>query len=329
MSAVGVPLAISFGNPLFLLALLLIPLVLLVQRAARRRTRVYAVRFTAVPTLRAAAAAGSAAAWRRWVPLTLLLAAIAALALALAKPQRTVAVPVEQASIMMVTDHSRSMIATDVKPSRLAAAKQAANLFLDKLPGTIRVGVTTFSDVPDGTLAPSADHDQARAMINAQVANGGTDTGDALAVALQTLANDRRNGRTAPAAIILLSDGATTTGRDPVAVAAQAKAARTPIYTVALGTADATIPNPDPGFGPPSLQVPPDPELLKQIADASGGQAFTAQDDNQLSSIYKALGSQLGTRDTHHQVTIAFVIAGLVLLLGAAAGSLRWNGRFP
>lgn len=325
MTLAALPLAISFGNPLFLLALLLIPLALLAQATARRRTRSYAVRFTAVPTLRAAI--GTTPVWRRFVPLALLLAAVACLALALAKPQRTVAVPVQRASIMLVLDHSRSMLATDVKPSRIDAAKHAANLFLDKLPSGIRVGVTTFSDVPDGSLAPSADYTAARKMIDAQVANGGTASGDALAVALQALANDRQNGRPEPAAIVLLSDGATTTGRDPVAVATQARAARVPIYTVALGTADATVPNP--GFGPPLLQVPPDPQLLKQISDASGGQAFAAQDDNQLSSIYRALGSQLGTRNTHREVTSAFVIGGLLLLLGAAAGSLRWNGRFP
>jgi Ca-activated chloride channel family protein len=126
---------------------------------------------------------------------------------------------------------------------------------------------------------------------------------------------------------VLLSDGATTTGRDPVEVARQARAARVPIYTVALGTADATVPNP--GFGPPLLSVAPDPETLRRISEASGGRAFAAQDDNQLSSIYKALGSQLGTRTTHREVTSAFAIGGLLLLLGAAAGSLRWSGRFP
>ena len=99
-----------------------------------------------------------------------------------------------------------------------------------------------------------------------------------------------------------------------------------PIYTVALGTADATVPNP--GFGPP-LPVPPDPETLAQIAQASGGRAFTAEDSGRLSSIYKALGSQLGTKKVRREATAAFAVGGLVLLLGAAAGSLRWAGRLP
>jgi Ca-activated chloride channel homolog len=126
---------------------------------------------------------------------------------------------------------------------------------------------------------------------------------------------------------VLLSDGTTTTGRDPVAVAASARTLRIPVYTVALGTRDATVPNP--GFGPPLLSVPPDPETLRRIAEASGGRAYSAEDDQQLSTIYKTLGSQLGTRDVHREVTAAFAVGGLVLLLGAAAASTRWAGRLP
>lgn len=317
----------SFAHPLLLLALLLVPLALLAQIASRRRARRYAVRFPAAATL--ALAAGRTPAWRRGLPIALLLASIAVLALALAKPQRTVAVPVERASIMMVTDHSRSMMAEDVDPTRLAAAKRAAHTFLDQLPHGVRVGVTTFSDVPDGTQAPTRDHALVRRMIDAQIADGGTATGDALQVALDTLEREPKgdDGRRPPSAIVLLSDGTTTIGRDPVGVAETARSLRIPVYTVALGTRDATVPNP--GFGPPLLSVPPDPELLKRIADTSGGRSFSAQDDQQLSSIYKTLGSQLGTRDVHREVTAAFAVGGLVLLLGAAAASTRWAGRLP
>jgi Ca-activated chloride channel homolog len=110
-------------------------------------------------------------------------------------------------------------------------------------------------------------------------------------------------------------------------VAASARTLRIPVYTVALGTRDATVPNP--GFGPPLLSVPPDPETLRRIAEASGGRAYSAEDDQQLSTIYKTLGSQLGTRDVHREVTAAFAVGGLVLLLGAAAASTRWAGRLP
>jgi Ca-activated chloride channel homolog len=317
----------SFAEPLMLLALLLVPLALVAHVASRRRARRYAVRFPAAATL--ALAAGRAPAWRRALPVALLLASIAALALALAKPQKTVAVPVERASIMLVTDHSRSMLAEDVDPTRLAAAKRAAQTFMDQLPSGVRVGVTTYSDVPDGTQTPTRDHALVERMVDAQIADGGTATGDALQVALDTLEREPRgaDGRRPPSAIVLLSDGTTTTGRDPVSVAEAARALKVPVYTVALGTRDATVPNP--GFGPPLLSVPPDPETLRRIAEASGGRAYSAQDDQQLSTIYKTLGSQLGTRDVKREVTAAFAVGGLVLLLGAAAASARWAGRLP
>jgi len=316
----------SFAAPAFLLALLLVPAALALHVASRRRARRYAVRFPAASTL--ALAAGRTPAWRRGLPIGLLLCSIAALALALAKPQRTVAVPVQRASIMLVTDHSRSMMAEDVNPTRLAAAKRAAHTFLDQLPSGVRVGVTTFSDTPDGTQTPTRDHALVRRMVDAQIADGGTATGDALQVALGTLEREPKvDGRRPPSAMVLLSDGTTTTGRDPVGVAEEAHRLGIPIYTVALGTRDATVPNP--GFGPPFLSVPPDPETLRRIADASGGRAYSAQDDQQLSSIYKQLGSQLGTRDVKREVTAAFAAGGLLLLLAAAAASTRFAGRLP
>ncbi len=125
---------------------------------------------------------------------------------------------------------------------------------------------------------------------------------------------------------MLLSDGKTTTGRDPIEVARTAGRLHIPIYTVALGTADATVPNP--GFGPP-LPVPPDPQSLAQIAQASGGRAFTAQDSSKLASIYKALGSQLGTKNVKREVTSSFVLLGLGLLLAGAALSVRSRARLP
>lgn len=319
------PLAISFATPLGLLALLAIPLALLLLYGARRRRTAYAVRFPAAASL--ALAAGTVSQWRRHVPTALALLAIAALALALAKPQRTVAVPVEGASIVLVTDHSGSMSATDVEPDRLSAAETAAETFLDKLPKATRVGVVAYSDGPDGTLAPTTDRTRVRQTIEAQDAVGATATGEALQVALDTLAP---NGRTAkPAsAIVLLSDGKTTTGRDPVGVAEIAKKLRIPIYTVALGTADATIPNPVSPLSPP-IAVPPDPETLKQIADVSGGRAFTSGDAGQLRSIYSTLGSRLATKHEQREVTSAFAAAGLILLLGAGILSIPRVGRLP
>ena len=314
----------SFAAPGFLLALLLVPLALAAYGYNRARAKRYAVRFTAAPGLKAAA--GTVPAWRKHLPAAAALAALAVLVLALAKPQRTVAVPTERASVMLVTDHSRSMLATDVDPDRMTAAKRAARTFLDELPARLRVGVVTFSGAPDAVQAPSPDHDEAWELIESQVTDGATATGDALQSGLDALVRERQAGRRVPAAIILLSDGKTTVGRDPVEVARTARRPKIPISTVSLGTDAATVPSP--GLGP-RLPAIPDPETMERIAEASRGRSFAADDDEELSSIYKALGSQLGTRDVKREVTSAFAIGGLVLLLGAAAASVRWSGRLP
>jgi Ca-activated chloride channel homolog len=315
---------VSFADPLYLLALVLVPLAVLAHLAAGRRAKRHAVRFTAIPALKAAAA--TVPPWRKHVPAALAVAAIAALVLAMAKPQRTVAVPTERASIMLVTDHSRSMLATDVDPDRLSAAKAAARTFLGEVPRRVRIGVVTYSDVPDAVHAPSTDHGAVEDVIDEQVADGATATGDALQVAVDTLEQARRSGNRAPAAIVLLSDGKTTAGRDPVDVAETARRARIPIYTVSLGTREATVPHP--GYGPP-LPAAPDPETLERIAETSDGRAFRVDDEDELSAVYKALGSQLGTKKERRETTAAFAIAGSLLLLGAATASVRWTGRLP
>jgi Ca-activated chloride channel family protein len=110
-----------------------------------------------------------------------------------------------------------------------------------------------------------------------------------------------------------------------VAVSRQAKKDKIPIYTVALGTASGVLPNPDP-FAP-AQPVPPDPELMQAIAQVSGAKAFNAQSADELSSIYKRLGSQLGSVSRQREITAVFAIAGVVLLIGAVAGSLRLSGR--
>jgi Ca-activated chloride channel family protein len=313
----------SFGAPIMLLALLAIPALVALQLTASRRRRRYAVRFTATSSLAAAAAMDGR--WRRWLPAALLLCALAAMSVALARPQKSVAVAIDRATIMLVTDHSRSMQATDVQPSRLVAAQRAARTFLGQLPDGVRVGAVAYSDTPDSVQAPNTDKAGARAVVDGQVADGATATGDALAVALETLARDKQNGKAPPSAIVLLSDGKTTVGRDPVEVAQEAGKAKVPIYTVALGSREATVPNPYP-FQPP-LPVAPDPETLRRIAQASGGRAFTAEDDTRLSTIYRSLGSQLGSKTARKEITQSFAIAGFLLLLGAGVASLRLGGR--
>ena len=311
----------SFASPIWLLALAIIPAVVFAYVRARRRVQRYAIRYPAVSTLREAVSASRS--WDRHLPAALALTAAAALILALARPHLAYSAPVDEGSIVLVTDHSGSMAASDVTPSRLAAAVAAANKFIDELPATVRVGAVAFSNSADAVQAPVANHAAARSIIDAQSAGGGTDTGGALDVALQVLHGSSPHH--APSEIVLLSDGAANEGPNPVTVSQQAKRDHIPIFTVALGTPNGVLQNPDP-LAPP-VPVPPDPQLMQQIAQTSGGRSFNAQSADELSSIYKDLGTKLGSVTRHHEVTAVFAIAGLVLLAGAAGASVRGWGR--
>lgn len=313
----------TFASPLWLAALALIPIAIFASVAARRRARRYAVRFPAVSTLRLAAAGGSS--WLRHLPAVFALVAIGALALALARPHVSYSAPVDQASVMLVTDHSGSMAATDVQPTRLAAAEQAANTFIDQLPANVLVGAVAFSDSPDAVQGPVSNHAAARSIINAQTANGSTATGDALQLALQLLRGaDKKHP---PSAIVLLSDGAANAGVDVGTVAREAAQDKIPIDTVALGTPNGVLPGQGP-FAPPTA-VPPDPQLMQEIAQLSGGRSFNAQSADELSSIYKSLGHQLGSKTRKRDVTAVFAIGAVAFLLLGAAGSTRFSGRLP
>jgi Ca-activated chloride channel family protein len=311
---------VSFASPAFLLALLLVPALAAALEYARRRSRRYSVRFTGVPELLPIAPVASNL--RRYLPLALFLLAMTAAATALARPQKSVDVPVERASVVLVMDASRSMEATDVQPNRLQAARAAGKRFLSRVPRGLRVGMVGFSDSPQTIEALTYDHREVQAALDSLAADGGTATGEALAAALGLF--ERKDRRGPPAAIVLLSDGKATAGRDPVEVAGTAKRLGIPIFTVALGTDEGVIPG---GFG--GQPVPPDPETMRRIAAASGGKAFTVRDAGQLDKVYSQLGSQVGTKQEHREITAGFAAGGLVFLLGAMVLSLRWSGRLP
>jgi Ca-activated chloride channel family protein len=311
----------TFASPLGLLALTLIPVIVLAYVLARRRRRRYAVRFPGVATLQETVAATHA--WERHLPTALVLAALAVLALALARPQVTQRVAVGDTALMLVSDESGSMAANDVSPSRLGAVIRAANTLMNELPSSVALGAITFSSAPNAAQAPSTNHQSARNIIDEQVANGGTDTGGALNLALQLLrASDPKHP---PSAIVLLSDGAANIGPNPAAVAQQARRDHIPIDTVALGTPNGVLIEP---FGQ-EQPVPPDPALMRQIAETSGGRTFTARTSDELGSIYTSLGHHLGSRSRKREITDDFAFGGLVLLVLAGMLSARRWGLLP
>jgi Ca-activated chloride channel family protein len=312
----------SFASPLALLCLAAVPLALFAHAAAQQRRRRYPVRFTAVSTL--AAIASEEPRWRRHVPFALFALALGALTLSLARPQRTVAVPVERASVVLVTDVSRSMSATDVSPTRLEAARRAAQSFIDKVPDELRVGLVSFSDAAQTLQAPTTDRALVSGALKTLQPISGTATGAGLRTALDDLKIGDASARRPPAALVLLSDGSATDGTAAYEVAAEARRLRVPIYTVALGTPQGTI-----TLGGQMLQVPPDTEALQRIASLSGGDAFRAEDSDQLGAVYDRLGSQIGTKPEKREITVVFAGAALMLLAAAMAASLGLNGRLP
>jgi Ca-activated chloride channel family protein len=319
---------VSFAAPLVLLALLALPVLAVVYAGHQRDRRAAAAAFAA-PRL-AASVTPQRPGWRRHAPMLAFLVALAVLILAAAKPEKTVAVPVERASIMLVTDVSGSMAATDVQPSRLVAAKRAAHQFVDEVPKSVNVGVMALSSRPRVLQSPSKDRTAVNAAIDQLAPRGGTSTGEAIQAAVKLLGKvPGENGKRPPGAIVLISDGASTGKADPVLAAQDAGRQHIRIYTVALGTAQGTITVPRPGGqgGTEVRRVPPDPQSLAQIARASRGQAYTAADADRLHEVYQQLGSQLGHKNEKREITAGFAGGALALLLLGAVLSLRWFGR--
>ena len=355
----------TFADPILLLGLLLVPLALVAYRLIQRRRSRYAVRFTNVDLL--GNLVPRTPAWRRHVPPALYLVAIAALVLALARPSLAVQVPREEATIVLTMDVSGSMMATDVSPTRLAAAQQAANDFVDQLPASVKVGLVAFSTAPRVVVAPTIDRAAIHAGINDLQARGGTALGDAITTSLEAAGLDPATVGQAPGAspsatpsesaspspsasaspsanasgdpgsqerpvvaTVLLSDGKNSTGElEPLPAADLAAALNVPIYTIALGTADGIVTVPDDQGQLRTVNVPPDTETLAAIAETTGGRAFEAPTAHDLSQIYSSLGSRIGYTTEEREVTQWFAAAGLVLVVAGAGLAAHWFNRFP
>jgi Ca-activated chloride channel family protein len=266
--------------------------------------------------------------WRRHAPLAVYGIALVVLIVALAKPQTTVAVPVERASIMLTTDYSGSMQSTDVAPTRLAAARAAGERFLTQVPANVRVGLVAFNGSARLIETPSTDRAAIRTALGTLRPSGGTATGEALAVSLAALTRvTDGSGTRPPAAIVLLSDGKSVKGRPPQLLAQRAKELKIPIYTVTLGTPQGTIQVTDSQGVTQTRPVPPDPVESQAVAQLSGGKAYTAETAKDLSAVYQQLGSRIGTRNEKREITAAFSGGALALLVGGAGLSLLWFRR--
>jgi Ca-activated chloride channel family protein len=331
----------SFAWPVFLWGLLLVPAAGVLYLLAQRRRKRHAVRFTNLELL--ANLVPNAPGWRRHLPPVLLLMALSALLLGLARPQAMVLVPREEANVVLVMDVSGSMEATDVSPDRLAAAQEAAGAFLDRLPDDLRVGLVTFSEQEQVLSLPTADHVAVRDALDSLEAGGGTAVGDGLLRATEisqlgvgggdagrTGGGDVRGGEGTqegvPAAVVLLSDGSSTEGEiEPEEAAERARAIGVPVFTVALGTEEGTVEGP----GGQEVPVPPDEETLRRIAQETGGEFFASASEGDLVKVYRDLGSSLGFVEEEREVTAAFAGAGAAMILASGVLSTLWFGRLP
>ena len=323
----------SFREPTVLLGLVLLPLAALVYAAIQRRRKREAAAF-ANPALMPNLVPRSPGL-RRHVPALLLLLAAAGLVVALARPQRTVAAPQRAATVMLVHDVSGSMRADDVEPNRLTAAIKSAKVLADTIPENFRLGLVTFSDYAEQIVAPTTDRGVVEAALDRMVADGGTAMGDGLQRGLQAArtpvpTEDGRGTRRLPAVVVLLSDGKSTAGgEDPLAVAEQAKRARIPVFTIALGTEGGEVVQRD-AFGfEQRIPVPPDKDTLRRIAQLTGGRFFEAVSTDDAESIYERIGTRLTSKPEQREITAAFAGGGFLLLVLGGALSLAWFGRLP
>jgi Ca-activated chloride channel homolog len=320
----------SFREPLLLLGLALVPLAIAAYVLAQRRRRRFAVRYTNVSVL---AGVASRVGWARHVPAALALLALAALLVALARPERTVAAEQRSAKVVMVTDTSGSMLATDVQPNRLTAAKEAARALADKLPRDFRLGLVTFGSTANQLVEPTTDKTRVTIAIDSLQVAGATAMGDGLALGLDAARTpvDVGSGRPRrlPAALVLLSDGASTRGADPMTVAERARELGVRVYTVALGTPGGYLDSVQPDGTTKRDLVPPDTTTLQEIARETRGRYYAAADAGRLTDIYRELGTRLSTRPEKQEVTAAFAAGGLVLLVAGMAASMLRGGRLP
>ncbi|PSK98473.1 Ca-activated chloride channel family protein [Murinocardiopsis flavida] len=314
----------SFLEPIWLWLLAAAPVLLAGYIAAQRRRSRYAVRFATLPMLERLAPARPG--WRRHLPAAALLTALVALALAVARPVAEVTVPRERATVVVALDTSESMRAEDVEPSRIEVAKEAATRFVEGLPQRFNVGLVAFSGTASVEAAPSTDHREAIDRIAELRLDQSTAIGDAVTTSLQSIADldDRAADDPPPARIVLLSDGANTSGV-PLGQAAEAAAeAGVPVSTIAYGTPEGRI-----ELGGRSTPVPVDAESLEDLARDTGGGFHTAQSDAELRQVYEDLESSIGWTVEEREITTLVVGAAMAALVAAGLGSLIWFARLP
>jgi Ca-activated chloride channel homolog len=320
---------VSFQSPLALIGLVLVPVLVALYVVRERRRESYAIRFTTpglLPNL-----VDAAPRWRRHLPLALLMVALAAMIVGVARPHASVSVQREEATVLIAIDSSLSMSSQDIRPSRLIAAQRAAQAFVDTMPTKFRVGVIGFTGRAYVAVPPTEERGLVRSALKSLKSGQGTALGDAVALGSRLARAERTSdGSIPPTAMLVISDGAQMSGRTtPENAAAQARSLHIPVYTVVIGTPDGVVNVPLAGGYQAQLRVPPSPETLRTVARLTGGQFFTAPDQDHLRQIYEKLGSRLGHRRESREITDFFAGGSAAFLLFGGALSALWFRRVP
>src|SRR3954464_1330628 len=333
----------SFQWPEFLWLAAALPLLVALYVVLLRRRKRFAVRYSSLALMREAM---SAATWRRHVPPLLVLLALAALIVAIARPSATMTLPSQHETVILAMDVSGSMRASDVEPNRLVAAQAAAKAFIADQPSHVRIGIVAFAGTATVAQAPTKNKEDLYAAIDRFQLQRATAIGSAIIVSLATLFPDggydvsafsspepRRkppaNFKPAPpgsytsAVIILLTDGQRTTAPDSVQAARLAADRGVRIYTVGVGTPEGKIV----GFDGWSMHVRLDEDTLRAIADLTRGEYFYAGNALDLKTIYQTMNTRLVMETKKTEISAFFAAAGAVLVLLAALLSLAWFNR--
>jgi Ca-activated chloride channel homolog len=340
-------LALSFLAPSRLWLLLLPILLLAAYVVSQLRRRGYVVRFTTMDLLDSVAP--KRPRWRRHLPAIGLLLGLVALSLSLAKPAVAQQTADKRGVVVLAMDTSLSMEATDVAPSRLAAAQDAARTFLKNVPKGVRVGLVSFDNGARLIVPPTDKMAVVERGISRLQLGEGTAIGEAVFTSLDAIdealnQTPASSGQTASgsgsgsgsgsasatpgekaAAVVLLSDGENTVGRSNDEAATAANAEGRPVYTVAVGTDGGTVQLPD----GTSQSVPVNRAALADLASTTGARSFTAYSSDELRSVYKDLGRTLTKEPVQKDVSGWFVGGAMGFLALAALGSLIWFARLP
>ena len=304
-------------------ALLLVPIAFIALYLARqRRRRAYVVRYTDLDLIDSVAPRRPGI--RRHLVAGVYVAAIVLLVVAAARPALATEVPNEP-TVVLAFDTSLSMEATDVTPSRMVAAREAAHRFMEVVPAGVSVGLVAFDQTARVVIPPTTSKMVVDRAIDRLSLGQGTAIGEAIYTSLDLLeAEVSAEGEDAGGSIVLMSDGDTTIGRPEEPAAREAQRRGVKVSTVAFGTDHGSV-----VVDFMTVPVPVDREALRNIAETTGGKEFQAESAEEIVSVFEDLGEGVGTRTEPREITDGLAIAALVTAAVAAAGSLAWFARIP